>query len=338
MSFSVPNSLKEWLLEPEDRDTRHLAMRYLFNTGSHDLALACKDAHSRGRIGFILDKMHKDGYWVKPGAGYSSKYTGSVWSIILLSQLGASINMDERIEVASRYLVDHAMTQNGQFSINGTPSATIDCLQGNLCAAFLDMGFPTSSLAPAFEWMARSVTGEGVAPMEEKTAALRYYAGKRGPNFCCGANSKLPCAWGAVKVMLAFSRLPLQSRTPLINKAITRGVEFLLGTDPADASYPCGYADKPSGNWWKFGFAVFYVTDLLQNVEALAGLGYGHDPRLSNAIRIIKDKQTADGAWLLEYDYTGKTWLDFGRKKLPSKSVTLRALKVLKMVEETAGL
>jgi hypothetical protein len=32
----------------------------------------------------------------------------------------------------------------------------------------------------------------------------------------------------------------------------------------------------------------------------------------------------------MEFDYTGKTWLDFGRKKEPNKWVTLRALKVLK--------
>ena len=33
--------------------------------------------------------------------------------------------------------------------------------------------------------------------------------------------------------------------------------------------------------------------------------------------------------WLLEYDYTGKTWVDFGLKKQPNKWVTLRALRLL---------
>jgi hypothetical protein len=32
----------------------------------------------------------------------------------------------------------------------------------------------------------------------------------------------------------------------------------------------------------------------------------------------------------MEYDYTGKTWIDFGGKKQPNKWVTLRALRVLK--------
>jgi hypothetical protein len=276
--------------------------------------------------------MKKEGYWVQQGAGYYPKYRGTIWSVILLAQLGASVEMDTRIKSACSYLLENALTKGGQFSINGSPSGTADCMQGNLCEALLGLGYTAPQLDKAVEWMARTVTGEGIAPMEEKSAPVRYYAGKCGPNFACGANNKLPCAWGAVKVMLAFSKLPEGKRTPLIERAIKAGVDFLFSTDPAKADYPCGYTAKPSGNWWKFGFPVFYVTDLLQNVEVLVGLGYGQDPRLANALRIIRDKQDAHGRWSLEYDYTGKTWLDFGAKKQPNKWVTLRALRVLKKV------
>jgi hypothetical protein len=105
----------------------------------------------------------------------------------------------------------------------------------------------------------------------------------------------------------------------------------MFGVDPATADYPCGWASKPSGNWWKFGFPVFYVTDLLQIVEALVRLGYGDDPRLANAMALVLGKQDEGGRWMLEYDYTGKTWVDFGKKKQPNKWVTLRAVTVLKL-------
>ena len=52
-----------------------------------------------------------------------------------------------------------------------------------------------------------------------------------------------------------------------------------------------------------------------------------------NALAIIREKQDPQGRWLMEYDYTGKTWVDFGAKKQPNKWVTLRALRVLKAVE-----
>lgn len=117
--------------------------------------------------------------------------------------------------------------------------------------------------------------------------------------------------------------------TPLIKKAISQGVDFLFSCDPATAVYPNGWNSKPSGNWWKFGFPVFYVTDLLQICESLTQLGYGEDPRLANAISLIEDKKTPDGKWLLDYDYTGKIVYDFGEKKKPNKWVTIRAYKVL---------
>jgi len=224
------------------------------------------------------------------------------------------------------------LAAGGRFSASGTPSGTADCLQGNMCAALLDLGYEDPRIDAAFEWMARSVTGEGVAPAGDRDAPLCYYAGNCGPSFACGANNKLPCAWGGVKVMLAFSKLPLEKRTPLIESAIAAGVAFLFSADPADADYPMGWNEKPSRNWWKFGFPVFYVTDLLQNVEALVGLGYADDPGLAHALDVIRDKQDEDGRWTLEYDYAGKTWVDFGMKKQPNKWVTLRALRVLKAI------
>ena len=320
----------DWLLKPDDPGVRYLALRDLIEADAKELATAAKLAHSEGQIAQILAKMKKEGYWEKPGAGYSPKYTGTVWSLILLAQLGASLKTDNRIATACSYVLEHALTEGGQFSVNGPPSGTIDCLQGNLCTALLDLGCQDTRLDKAFEWMARSVTGQGVAPVAHKEASVRYYAGKCGPNFACGANNKLPCAWGATKVMLAFSELPEEKKTPLIRKAIQTGVDFLFSTDPAEANYPSGYSNKPSGNWWKFGFPVFYVTDILQIVEALVGLGYGDDPRLAKAIKTINEKQDDQGRWPLEYDYTGKTWVNFGAKKQPNKWVTLRALRVLK--------
>jgi hypothetical protein len=135
--------------------------------------------------------------------------------------------------------------------------------------------------------------------------------------------------------MLAFSVLPKERRTPLIEDAIRQGVDFFFSVDPVEATYPSGWSEVPSGNGWKFGFPVFYVTDILQIAEALVGLGYGHDPRLSNALALIRGKQDAQGRWPLEYDYSGKTWVEFGKKKEPNKWVALRVLRVMKAVGKT---
>lgn len=321
-----------WLLESEHPGLRYLALRDLLDLppNAPELLAARDAAHAQGPIAAVLAEMHPDGYWAKSGPGYNPKYFSTVWSLVLLAQLGAVASLDERLQRAVDYFLERGLTQFGQITASGAPSGTADCMQGNLCWALTELGCTDSRLEAAFDWMARTVTGEGIAPLGEKNAPLRYYAGKCGPLFACGSNDKQSCAWGAAKVMLALSHCPAQWRTPQGERAIQQGVDFLLSVDPVTAAWPSPYAPKPSGNWWKFGFPVFYVTDLLQIAEALTALGYGQDPRLADTLQLILDKQDSDGRWPLEYDYAGKTWVDFGEKKMPNPWVTLRVLKVLK--------
>lgn len=323
-----------WLLDEEDPGPRFLAMRDVLGhpEDAPELRRARKAAHTRGPIAAVLAAMDPAGYWESPGPGYNPKYRSSVWSLVLLAQLGARLEDDRRLVTAATNILNHALAPGGQFTATGAPSGTVDCLQGNLLWALVEMGCSDDRLQAAAEWAARSVTGEGIAAAQERRAAVRYYAGgKCGPTFACSANNKLPCAWGGVKVMLALGRWPAP-RTPLYKRALAHGAQFLLGTDPAEARYPTGSGGPPSRNWWKFGFPVFYVTDLLQNAEALAAAGVARDPRLARAVDLICEKQDAHGRWSLEYDYTGKTWVDFGRKNEPNKWVTLRALRTLKAV------
>jgi hypothetical protein len=323
-----------WLLKSDSANVRYLAMRDLLDLPPDDkkLKTARKLAHKEGPIPHILSKMNEEGYWMRPGTGYGPKYKSTVWALILLAQLGASVREDKRIRLACKYYLDHALNPGGQISgmTNNSPSGTFDCLQGNMLWSLMELGCDDSRLDVAYEWTARTLTGEGVAPLKDKHAPVRYFGAKCGPTFACGANNKLPCAWGGVKVMLALGKLSTQKRSGLVERAIQQGVDFFFSVDPSTANYPNGWAEKPSGNWWKFGFPVFYVTDILQIAEALVGLGFGKDPRLANTLELIRSKQDQEGRWLLEYNYDGKTWIRFGKMKESSPWVTVRALRVLK--------
>jgi len=326
-----------WLLEHDSQNpgVRYFALRDLLDrpTDDPEVVEAQRALMSTGPVPAILAAQDHDGYWVKPGWGYSPKYRGTVWSLIMLAQLGADGN-DPGVRKAGEYVLEHATSANGAFSASAERylAGAIHCLNGNLIAALLDLGWlGDERLHRALEWEAQAVTGEGLAPATERDEPLRFYkSGTSGPGFCCAGNAGKPCAWGAVKAMLAFSRLPDEARNPLIRAAIHVGVEFLLSRDPAVADYPMGWSTTPSRSWFKFGFPLFYVTDVLQNLEALAGLGYGADPRLANAIALVLSKQDPLGRWKMEYSSNGKTWADIEQKGKPSEWVTWRALRVLK--------
>ena len=118
------NETLDWLLERNDPGVRYLALRDLLRRPPDDSELyaAREEAHARGPIAAVLTEMTDEGYWVIPGPGYAPKYRGTVWSLILLGQLGASAAIDKRIERGCQYILDHALMGPGQFSASRAPS------------------------------------------------------------------------------------------------------------------------------------------------------------------------------------------------------------------------
>lgn len=103
-----------WLLEDSDPVVRHATLRSLLGRGEGDpeVRSAQSAAMQTSPIATILANQHPQGYWVKPGPGYSSKYTGTVWQVIFLDQLGADGN-DRRVQAACEYVLSHTQTSAG---------------------------------------------------------------------------------------------------------------------------------------------------------------------------------------------------------------------------------
>jgi hypothetical protein len=204
------------------------------------------------------------------------------------------------------------------------PATAIHCLNGNLVRALIGLGrLDDSRVQRAIEWAARAITGEGVA---------RWYAsGTSGPGFACGANEGRPCAWGAVKELAALARVPGERRSQLVRAAIDAGSELLLSRDPAVADYPMGWGNtRPSTSWFRLGFPLGYVADVLEVLEVLVALGHARDPRLAHALAWLEAGQDRDGRWPDRNALNGKTWVDIEQQGRASKWVTLRACTVLR--------
>ena len=305
----------DWLLEEDDPGIRYLALRDVVEADEREIKAARTKAHREGPIATILDNMNPEGYWIKPGNVYTSKCRGTVWSIISLAELGASVEEDKRVRTAYEYLLTNSLLKSGQFTTHLVPLDMGLCLQGNMLLSLMDLGYGDSRIDTAYEWTARMVTGEGVPkkvnpdglePAEGVTGPFRYvkYA---GPRFACRTNINMPCGWAGVKVMTAFSRLPVERRTGLIERAIDIGIDFFLNNDPANAGFPGHKSGTPDERWWQFRFPSFWGADVLQIAEAFTGLGYGADSRLASTLELIRSKQDENGRWPMEYvDYSYK--------------------------------
>ncbi len=317
-----------WLLEPDPANPaiRYFALRDLLGRAADDPEVV--EAHSAimttGPVPVILDAQHPDGYWQQPGGGYR-KYRGTVWQIMLLSELGAD-STDERVQRGCEYVLSHSIASNGGFAASNTrpvPSNVIHCLNGNLLYALIRLGWlDDPRVQQALDWQARAITGEG---------SIQYYeSGTNGPDFACAVNEKQPCGWGATKAMKALVAVPPERRALTVARALERGMEFLLRYDLAKADYP--YTEKVSSAWFKLGFPLSYWSDVLETLAVLAALGHGGDPRLAEVYRWLLGKQDAQGRWKLENSLNGKMWIDIEKRGRPSKWITLRVMRVLNTV------
>jgi hypothetical protein len=319
----------EWLLEPdpENPGVRYFTFMDLLDKDHDDpeVRQAQEAVMKTGSVPIILEAQNPEGFWVEPLGGYSPKYQGTTWQILILAELGADPT-DERVRHGCEYVLDHSIASNGAFAAGKkpVPSLVIPCLNGNMIFALIRLGYKNDPrVGGAIDWMARAITEEG------EFAYLK--SGTTGPCFSCSANLAQPCGWGANKALRAFAAIPEDERSQLLKRAIQTGVEFLLSRDPAEANYPS--TERVSSTWFKFGFPMSYWSDVLETTSVLVDLGYGKDPRLAHVFEFILEKQDDQGRWRLE-NTLNRMWVEIEVKKEPSKWVTLRALRALKRAGE----
>jgi hypothetical protein len=332
------DAVLDWLLEKKDPGVRALTLRDVLDAPDDDpeVRRARRAALRASPVREILAAQQPEGWWVKPGPGYSPKYTATVWSIIFLGQFGAS-GEDHRIQRGLDYVLDHSRARDpyGGFAYNATPAGMVHCLEGNLCAAMVELGaLEDARLQQAIDWLARSITGEGIAPASSDrrpAGETRRYlrSGNSAPGFVCSVNNQRPCAWGAIPALDALSKIPLRRRSRLVRRAILAGAAFLLAHDLAAAAYPTPFGGPPSRSWFKLGYPMGYVQDVLRNLEVLTALGKASARQVQQTAEWLLQKRGPDGRWRMEYSYNGKMWSDLERTRTPSKWVTLRARRVL---------
>lgn len=114
--------------------------------------------------------------------------------------------------------------------------------------------------------------------------------------------------------------------TPVAN-ARRRGEEYLLARSLFRRVSTSEVIDS---GWLQFSFPVQWHYDLLRGLDYFRSVNATRDPRLAEAINLVRHKQQPDGSWLLESTRSGIVHFEMeeGDGK-PSRWNTLRALRVL---------
>ena len=337
---SVPQETIEWLLAEENPAVAVLTRRTLL--GESDDAATTKlwsHRNNYGPVTAILDAIRDDGSWDTPGRDYQ-KYKGSLWQIHLLGELWADAS-DERVAAGAEYAFGRQL-DDGSWSCNGRPAASIPCLTANVGRALARLGY---------------------AEDPRVIAALGYCASlfrETGILDCRGGGEYQLngyCHMLAPKTLLFLAEVPGKLwpdgaealRDECISKLRDKQVFHCLPQESGEFqdvvwSAPAGerhglreaflaehhtlhYKEKPG--WLRFGYPLAYNSDALEALTSLTAIGEPPRSEYADAIHIVREAADAQMRWKLRNTLNGKMYADVEEKGTPSRWLTLRALQIL---------
>jgi hypothetical protein len=112
-----------------------------------------------------------------------------------------------------------------------------------------------------------------------------------------------------------------------VRAARRRGEEYLLERNLFRRK-STGEVVQPA--YLDFAFPYYWHYDVLRALDYFRRSGTGPDPRMAEAVDVVRSKQQPDGRWPLDRIHTGAVFFDLeGDVGAPSRWNTLRALRVL---------
>jgi hypothetical protein len=79
----------------------------------------------------------------------------------------------------------------------------------------------------------------------------------------------------------------------------------------------------------ELAFPYYWHYDVLRALDYFRGAGAERDPRMAEAVEVVRSRRQPDGRWLLDRIHPGRVLFDLEEVGQPSRWITLRALRVL---------
>jgi hypothetical protein len=309
----------QWLLEG-DPSIRWQTLRDLAGAAEGSVERERRKVAREGWGARLLARQDRDGRWAGGESSdsglYSPKWTSTTYTMLLLRDFGLPAN-DRQARKACELLLDGGMQPDGGINYGTWAKWTRvseTCVSGMILSilsyfehedARLDTiaGYLLEQQMPDGGWNCRRSAGATHASVHTTISALeglRWYGLRRG---------------GELRKVKAAQR---------------RGRKFLLA-HRLFRSHRTGEIMKPI--FVRFSFPPRWHYDILRALDYFQAVDAPRDPRLSDAIDIVRAGQSKDCRWRLQNLYRGKTYFELERLGAPSRWNTLRAMRVLRWWE-----
>ena len=300
----------QWLLDG-DPAIRWQTLRNLVGAGDRAVERERRRVAREGWGARLLARQDREGTWA--GGLYSPKWTSTTYTMLTLRDFGLP-STNRQARKACRLLLDRGLQRDGGINY-GTWAQWVR--RGETCVTGMIL-----SILSYFECEdARLDTIAG------------YLLGQQMPDG--GWNCQRPSGathssvHTTISVLEGLQHYELHHGRALraVRRAQRRGREFLLA-HRLFRSHRTGEIIKPA--FTRFAFPPRWHYDILRALDHFQAVNAPGDPRLAEAIDIVRRSRREDGRWSLQHSYKGRTYFDLERLGAPSRWNTLRALRVLK--------
>jgi hypothetical protein len=314
-----------WLLEDDQPAARYFALVDLLGRRADDPEV--RSARSRiARVGWAYDQLRRQGsqgFWEARGPKnvrewvdflYMPPFLSTNWRALVLSDLGLDAT-NPGVKKIAELIFEFKLRLSSPFNFFHEEA----CIAANTARMMTRFGYADDRrVRKLYDWLLEDQREDG------------------GWNCSQGTPGTLD-VW---EPLAAFAALPKAKRSPKMEAAIARGAEFYLERKLFEEG-------RPYAPWLRLHYPNHYFYDVLVGLDVLTQLGFGGDRRLRPALKILTEKRRADGTWLLDRSHPDlgsgtKIEPDVSKMKplvieapgKPSKWITLKALRVLKRVED----
>lgn len=302
----------QWLLNG-DPAIRWQTLRDLAGAGERTVERERSRVARDGWGARLLARQDPGGTWAgglsSDGGLYSPKWTSTTYTMLLLRDLGLP-GSNRQAQKACRLLLDGGLQRDGGINY-GWRGRSETCITGMVLSILSHFRCDDSRLEILAKHLLNEQMPDGGWNCQRDLGATHS-----------SMNTTISVLEG-----LHLLERHRDGNVRALRAAQRRGREFLLA-HRLFRSHRTGEVIK--SDFLRLAFPPRWHYDILRALDYFQAADAPHDPRLSEAIDIIRARQRENGRWPLEHSYKGKTYFELERIGTASRWNTLRALRVLK--------
>jgi hypothetical protein len=256
----------------------------------------------------LLAQQTPDGLW--GGGLYSPKWTSTTYTLLLLRRMGLPAPHPQA-DKACGLLLDKGCYHDGGINFSSTIKHSETCITGMVLSIVCYFQYQDQRSDQLANHLLHQQMPDG---------------GWNCQSYQGATHSSVHTTISALEGLREYQRFNNNFRDDVI-QAQARGREFLLA-HRLFRSHTTGKIFDAKIT--RLSFPPRWRYDIMRALDYFQDCGAPYDKRMNDALRIIVKKRTADGYWLLQQRYPGKTFFEMEQVGEPSRWNTLRALRILR--------